>query len=121
MIARARCSRTTNWFGINLNKNERGIWEAVATFAISQSRVERPGHGQETFTGGLELGSAYPGCIHCGDKSICLCANCQCLNCQGIAVPTGIFRKTLEVKCANCATTGRLLGTIEKFAGLKDL
>jgi hypothetical protein len=120
MIAKAKCSRTKTSFAISISKIDRGFWEASGAFAISASRAEG-GYGHETIKGGLQIGTTYPGCVHCGNKSIFLCSNCQSLNCQGGAVSRGLLRKQIYVTCGNCCIELNLVGTISKFDGYSDI
>jgi hypothetical protein len=121
MIAKAKCSSTKTSFAIGISKTARGVWQASAAFAISASRAEG-GYGHETVNEGLEIGTTYPGCTHCGNKSIFLCLSCQSLNCQGSAISRGLLRKQVYVTCGNCRAVGQLLvETISKFDGYNDI
>ena len=121
LVAGARCTATRRPFAIRFEQGRGGIWQACATFAISERQLCNPAFSSNEVTSSA-LSPSYPGCPHCGAdprKEFAGVSFVKC-SCGRLACSTGII--DAEALCPWCDRVGTLVrhGPLP-VVGIKDL
>ena len=120
LVACARCTATKQPFAIRFEQVTGGIWQACATFAISERQLSNPAFASNEVTS-TALSSGYPGCPHCGAdprKEFAGVSFVRC-SCGELSCSTAVIGA--ETLCAWCDRVGTLmkLGPLP-VSGMKD-
>jgi hypothetical protein len=111
-IVLARCSKTTDSFGMRFQETPPGHWVLTWAFALSAGAAAREGYDNGAVAGTFAIRSDYPGCPHCGSMSFVLCFGCDKVGCQ--PVEASWFR------CPWCGNQGQITGPITRLSTRGD-
>ena len=102
-VVMARCSQNKKSFGIRIEQRGRD-WVRTWAFPIDERKAEREGYSaSDTSTLSGDDDPNYPGCPHCKDKGIAMCA-CGKISCQGGLRNYGNYA---ELTCPWCGNKGQ--------------
>lgn len=111
-IVLSRCSRMREGFGIRFERSEGKAWQGDWAFAVKAALARREGYDNTRLEGHIGLAAAYPGCPHCGARSIWKCNACGKVACWD--------GETRTVTCPSCQTGGTLAGAIDRLDAGED-
>lgn len=79
----AKCSRTKKLFGIRGVRRD-GVWHLTWAFKMTESQAKGEHIENNTLSGNAMFDATYPGCPHCGNRTIVLCGRCGHVSCAPI-------------------------------------
>jgi len=85
----ARCNDLHHGFGIRVEEKELSNWCCDWTFPLTKQHARREKYHETIIQGNIFVDTQYPGCPHCGSKSIYKCGNCgkiACWNSEDLTV-----------------------------------
>jgi hypothetical protein len=91
---------------MRLEEKTKDYWIADWAFAIKEESASREGYQNTTVCGAFAFAAEYPGCPHCGARSIFKCG------CGRVACWDG---ETRRVTCPWCEATAELVDDIKSL------
>jgi hypothetical protein len=79
VVVNARCKRNRQAFGIRMEEKSPRYWVADWAFAVKDAVAKKEGYSQN-ISGRFDFADEYPGCPHCGGKTlmVCSCGKVSC-------------------------------------------
>lgn len=111
-VIAARCPHARMPFGIRFERGDGDAWNGDWAFAVPAAVARREGYDTVRVEGTIGLAAAYPGCPHCGRRSIFKCHGCGKVSCWD--------GESRTVTCANCDAPTTLSGSIDRLDGGAD-
>ena len=111
VVIMARCAINRQGYGIRLEEKSKNYWEADWAFTLKEKAAAIEGYEGSTISGTFCFAAEYPGCPHCGSRSIFKCG------CGKVACWNGEIR---QVTCPWCGNTAELAGEIKTLSADSD-
>src|SRR2546421_378043 len=111
VIVLARCCQSAHLYGVRFEEAVRNQWLADWAFAVREQTARRERVDQGDITGGFGFAPEFPGCPHCGARSVfrCSCGKVACWDTE-----------TMKVTCPWCRHKGTLGGTVDRLSAGAD-
>jgi len=113
-VIMARCSQSKKGYGIRIEQRGKD-WVSTWAFPLDERKAAREGYSASSTSTLSAVDDTYPGCPHCGDKSIVMCA-CGKITCMGGGRGSGNYQ---EITCPWCGNRTRIqfVGSIDVAGG----
>jgi hypothetical protein len=111
-IVLARCSRTSNTYGMRFEETQPQVWTVTWAFPVDAAAAAREGYGGGGLRGRLAIDAHFPGCPHCQDMTFVLCGQCDRVSCSAVGAT--------YFNCPWCTNAGPISGHITSLKTVGD-